>query len=223
VPIALQNFLQSFFPAYIARYVSTESKDENVLMPAENEIVREYVSSRKIEFATGRYCAREALKQLGLGKHAILKGAFGEPLWPEGITGSISHTVGLTIAAVARQQDCRAIGLDVETIGRIVPEMWEMFFQPGEIAFLRSLSLEEQFMMSTMIFGMKEAFYKMLFPLLKNPAAFEHIDFHDVRIRSRSGRKGEVEMKSYIDLFGQKDFKGKFQVVGNYVVCFCSV
>lgn len=44
------------------------------------------------EFLAGRLAAREALRPFGLAGCSVAIGAAREPLWPEGVEGSISHS-----------------------------------------------------------------------------------------------------------------------------------
>lgn len=72
------------------------------------------VDARRREFTTGRACARQALARLGLPAVAIASGSRGEPLWPAGVVGSITHCAGYRACAVARAQDVLAVGIDAE-------------------------------------------------------------------------------------------------------------
>ena len=57
------------------------------------------VLKRQVEFAAGRCCATQALRQLGyLGTPQIGIGAHRAPSWPEGYLGSISHSQGWAVA-----------------------------------------------------------------------------------------------------------------------------
>jgi hypothetical protein len=48
-------------------------------------------SVRRAEFQAGPACALQALAVIGLAAVAIPKGLGGEPVWPRGIVGSITH------------------------------------------------------------------------------------------------------------------------------------
>ena len=57
------------------------------LHPDERAAVSEAVDMRKGEFGDARWCAHQALKELGIATHqAILRGERGMPLWPKGYT-----------------------------------------------------------------------------------------------------------------------------------------
>ena len=84
------------------------------LFPAEQHAVRTAGPERQAEFTAGRRCARTALAGLGVPAAPILPGLAGEPGWPAGVTGSITHCPGYRACAVARTEDLAAIGIDAE-------------------------------------------------------------------------------------------------------------
>ncbi|VCW80364.1 hypothetical protein BANRA_00703 [Acinetobacter baumannii] len=56
---------------------------------------------RQLEFLTGRLAAKYALQSLNLQDSIVYQGRHGEPLWPEGVMGGISH--------VGSKKSCYAI------------------------------------------------------------------------------------------------------------------
>lgn len=88
--------------------------DPPPLFPGEERLVAGVVAGRRAEFATARACARAALAQLGVEPAAILRGGRGEPLWPAGTVGAMTHCAGYRAAAVARAEDVVSLGLDAE-------------------------------------------------------------------------------------------------------------
>src|SRR5207244_531220 len=72
----------------------------------------------KVQFLTGRWCAHESLRPLGLGQEAIKRGERGDPIWPVEVCGSISHTKGAYSAAAAFRKNYRALGIDIESTRR---------------------------------------------------------------------------------------------------------
>lgn len=132
---------------------------------------------RLSDFSTGRYCAIKALEQLGILDAIIPIGEDREPAWPEGIVGSISHCDSLTGAIVAKRSDHISLGLDIEEIGRVTPDLWDLVFTENEKNYLSGLSEDDILVQSTAIFSIKEAFYKFQHSLTK---AF--LDFLDVEV-----------------------------------------
>ena len=72
------------------------------------------VAKRRNEFITARHCARIALGELGFPPLPILKGDKGEPCWPEGVVGSLTHCAGYRGAVVGRAGPVRSVGVDAE-------------------------------------------------------------------------------------------------------------
>ncbi len=145
----------------------------NLVLPPNHQ----FSQKRLADFSTGRYCAIKALEQLGIQDAIIPIGEDREPIWPEGIVGSISHCDSLTGAIVAKSSDHISLGLDIEEIGRVTPDLWDLVFTENEKNYLFRLSDEDILVQSTAIFSIKEAFYKFQHPLTKT-----FLDFLDVEV-----------------------------------------
>ncbi len=107
------------------------------LFPAEEAVMRTAGPQRRAEFAAGRLCAREALARLGVRAAPILPGPAGEPRWPEGVTGSITHCAGYRACAVARTTDVAAIGIDAEPDAALPAGLIEKVATGAERAWVR--------------------------------------------------------------------------------------
>jgi len=163
-------------------YFTDQSFSTKVLYPEEQLCIKEYEPKRLYEFCTGRYCAHKSLEPLK--KEApVIKQPNGAPLWPKHIVGSISHSQKLTGAIVASRDAYESIGLDIETIGRIDYDLWELLFTPNEIELLKRQPSGDHKYLSTLFFSMKEAFYKMQFPFTEN-----FMDFHDCEVIQMNGK-----------------------------------
>jgi 4'-phosphopantetheinyl transferase EntD len=158
-------------------FFSTQFSPSGILTPNESSLTSNWSIKRIGEFSTGRYCAKKTLECLGFKHHDILIGENREPLWPDGVTGSISHCDNLVGAITASTAKVKAIGLDIEIIGRVEQELWELVFTSTERDFLTQLTPELAAVNSTIIFSAKECFYKLQYPLTKI-----YIDFKDVEI-----------------------------------------
>ncbi len=89
------------------------------LYPGEAPFAVGMPGSRAAEFRAGRTAARMALERLGVDGCAIPVGEGGEPIWPPGVVGSISHSCGLCACAVAPSDLYLCLGVDVEGGSRI--------------------------------------------------------------------------------------------------------
>lgn len=105
------------------------------LHPDEAAYVARGVPQRQAEFSTGRHCARQALRALGIPAAPIPAGPLRGPIWPPGLTGSITHDAGLCAAVVAHLTNYRGLGIDLVDIARatpIVESAREHLAAPGE-------------------------------------------------------------------------------------------
>lgn len=165
-----------YFPDKTQSYFSSQNHEihiENFGLSINNQFSQKRLS----DFSTGRYCAIKALEQLGIKDVLIPIGEDRAPVWPEGIVGSISHCDSLTGAIVAKSSDHISLGLDIEEIGRVTPDLWDLVFTENEKNYLSGLSEEDILVQSTAIFSIKEAFYKFQHPLTKT-----FLDFLDVEV-----------------------------------------
>ena len=136
------------------------------LLPAERLYVPGAPPSRRLEFATGRWCARQALAQVGAPTDAPLTAhRSGAPKWPTGFIGSITHTAGWT-GAVAAGRGFRAIGLDAEAAAPLPAGVLDVISSRRERDDVERLgALDPGVPWDTVLFTAKEAAYKAWFPM----------------------------------------------------------
>lgn len=108
------TLIERLVPRCVAAVEAWGEIDDAKLFPEEELVVQAALPARRAEFTTARACARRALGQLGAPAGAIPAGGAGEPHWPAGYLGSITHCRGYRASAVARSQDARALGIDAE-------------------------------------------------------------------------------------------------------------
>jgi 4'-phosphopantetheinyl transferase EntD len=121
---------------------------------------------RRREHATARHCARLALERLGIPAADVGRGPAREPLWPDGVVGSITHCDGYRAAAVARGTDIAALGIDAEP-NQPLPEGVESLALVAEEreAIARLARARPQTCWDRLIFSAKEALFKAWSPL----------------------------------------------------------
>jgi 4'-phosphopantetheinyl transferase EntD len=171
--------LSSLFPAAVVVIESRLPGDPADLLPGELHYVAQARAKRLEEFAAGRACARLALAEFGVQGFALRAAADRQPLWPPGFVGSITHTTGLCAAAVASRTDVTALGLDSEIVGAPTLDIWPTICREEELRWIESLPLTERSAAVTLLFSVKEAFYKCQYPLVS-----EWLDFHDLRVEA---------------------------------------
>lgn len=152
--------LATLLPADITVVQAQESAPLESLLVEERAMVAAAVPRRKLEFATGRWCAREALKEQGIEGFPVLADANRAPLWPRDIVGSITHTDGFCAAAIGRRDAFAGIGIDAEIDGRVGRPLWFDLFTIEEIDRLERWPEPQRASMATVLFSAKESFYK---------------------------------------------------------------
>ncbi|HEX6687989.1 MAG TPA: 4'-phosphopantetheinyl transferase superfamily protein [Solirubrobacterales bacterium] len=153
---------------------ATREDLDTELFPEEEAAIERAVEKRRREFVTARACAREALAQLGQPPRPILSGPHGEPLWPSGIVGSITHCDGYRACAVAPACDLLTIGVDAEPDLPLPDGLLGDIALPEERLLLRELARQAPGThWDRLLFSIKESIYKAWFPLAERWLGFE--------------------------------------------------
>jgi 4'-phosphopantetheinyl transferase EntD len=202
----------------LSSFFTREKKNDSVLFENELILSRKFSEKRNIDFSTGRYCARKALDQLNLDSVEILIGVNREPLWPEGIVGSISHCDSLIGAIVAKIENYTSIGLDIEEIGKIEKSLWSLLFTKSEISFLSGLSVKDCGLFSTVFFSMKESFYKLQYPLTNM-----FLDFKDVEIEFYLDEYYLTIINTNSSFKFLSPIKIEYKICNNCVITYCVI
>ena len=102
------------------------------------------------------------------------------PIWPDGFTGSISHSKNWVWASVAKSDQVLSLGIDTEAIvdAATRSQTWEQVATIDELRTLEALDLDPK-VEFTVLFSAKEAFYKCWYPITK-----QYLDFKDVIVES---------------------------------------
>ncbi|PWB32880.1 4'-phosphopantetheinyl transferase [Pseudomonas sp. SDI] len=133
------------------------------------------VAKRKAEYLAGRVCARAALQRLDGRDYIPGTRDDRAPIWPAGISGSITHGTGWAAAVVAHSHDCQGIGIDQESLlsheraerlaGEILTTAELQRLDPAQLGFGVSLT-----------FSLKESLFKALYPIVQQRFYFEHAE-----------------------------------------------
>lgn len=178
-PAILSVTLSRLFPPGAVAAELRDPGDAKLLLPAEANCLGRAVPKRIQEFAAGRLCARRALAEFGIVDFPIEAADDRQPVWPDSMVGSITHTAGFCAAVVAKRQCAAALGLDSEVVGDVKVEIWPSVCVPGESDWVRSLPVSQQAAAVTLIFSAKEAFYKCQYPVVH-----ERLSFQDVSVEA---------------------------------------
>lgn len=154
IPICKEKFLISRF------------HEENIYFPSD---VQRSAPKRQMEYFYGRLVARRALEDFQLGESRIETGLSREPIWPTGITGSITHNESYAAAIALDARVHGAIGIDLETLisKEKIDGVLSTIATVSEASYLlqlkTNLSVET---LVTVLFSAKESFFKAAFPLV---------------------------------------------------------
>ncbi len=191
-------------------------QEASIEYPEEAQQVANAVQKRRNEFFTGRRCARVALKQIGVEPCALIASEGRIPKWPTGMIGSISHSIRLCCAIAARSEDMPYLGVDLETTTRISSGVIERVTHPLERDFVNG---DQE--LGSLIFSVKEAFFKAQFPKWKAWPNFGDLAF---RVDAASDRLEVLEVAPHLPaklraVIERMQFRYAF--LGEYVLTLC--
>lgn len=184
--------------------------------PEEAKRLANAVTKRRNEFIVGRRCARSALAQAGLKPCALAPDENRVPQWPVGAVGSISHSVDLCCAVVARSDAIACLGVDLETTTRISSGVIERITHPLERDYVKDDPAR-----GSLIFSAKEAFFKAQFPRWKKWVNFDDLAF---QVDASSDRLAVLEAAAHLpaDLRSAiKNMQFRYAFLDNYVLTLC--
>ncbi len=189
------RLLSGVVPTSIASAELYDDPTDLAPLSEEEPLIARSVAKRRNEFITVRYCARQALGDLGLPPVPILKGDKGEPCWPDGVVGSLTHCEGFRGAVVGRTVDIRSVGIDAEPHAVLPKGVLDAISLPAERSELTALPGGAHW--DRILFCAKEATYKAWFPLTHRWLGFE--DAHITFAVDGSGSAGSFTSQILID------------------------
>ncbi|MDX6601274.1 MAG: hypothetical protein QOF13_476 [Solirubrobacterales bacterium] len=154
--------------------VFTTGELDTELFPEEEVALGQAVEKRRREFVTARACARRALSRLGYPAQPIPAGSRGEPVWPRGIVGSITHCAGYRACAVAPATELLTIGVDAEVDDSLPEGLIGDIALPEERRWIEAAAAADPGVSwDRLLFSIKESIYKAWFPLARCWLGFE--------------------------------------------------
>lgn len=153
-------------------------EQHNVVMP---DRLQKSVLKRRSEYFAGRYCAINSLRRFSVETSFIDTGINREPLWPEGLIGSISHCSNRAVAVVERASRFLGIGIDIEdkvnnkTMNNIQGQILN-----ADEAEIISYNAEQKAILFTMAFSLKEAFFKAAYSTVGRYFGFDAVSIVNI-------------------------------------------
>jgi len=180
----MDGVLQSLFsPSTVVREIRSVNIDESFLWPEEEKYLRNVSQKRRWDFVTGRKCAYLALDAIGVEPIQVLSGDATEPIWPQDIVGSITHSKDYAAAAVARKSEMLSLGLDAETDELLPERVLARIGNEDEINWVRGDASNNFKNPGKILFSAKEATFKAWYPITHETLRFReaHISFEPNR------------------------------------------
>ena len=144
------------------------------------------VPKRRCEYLVSRLCARQALADIGCTQNTdIRNNSDRSPAWPDGFTGSFTHTTTRAAACVARSDQVRSIGLDIEPVvsSELYKKLYQEVLTPEDMVLSARVTGEklttEAFF--TLVFSAKETLFKAIYKDVGYIFGFEVATVTDIR------------------------------------------
>ncbi|WP_170940461.1 4'-phosphopantetheinyl transferase superfamily protein [Pseudoalteromonas sp. NBT06-2] len=162
-------------------------------------VIEGSVIKRQAEFLAGRYGAMRVLAEIGYDNLEIPIGSYRNPIWPEGVVASISHTDSQIVCMASLKVDNDYLGVDVEVWlePKVAMEIKHIVLNERERMFLSKCNLSLSRLIS-ICFSAKESLFKAVFPYVN-----KYLDFSDSEIIGFSYKNRSITMR--LNIFGFKE------------------
>jgi 4'-phosphopantetheinyl transferase EntD len=185
--------LRTLAPASVTTgWRSIDLSDWAALQPFERELVARAVPRRRAEFASGRALLHDLLDD----REPITAEENRMPRWPTGVRGSLAHDDRWVVAAVSRDAEVAAVGIDIEPMTPLSAELAAVILRP-----------EERALDAHVAFVLKEATYKAWSAL-----GGGLLDHHDVLVSVNGLRFRGCVLES------RTAFDGRYCIVGDRAI-----
>lgn len=194
-----------------------ELADINLPVYIKNSVIK-----RRAHYLTGRILVKILLNQIGITDFNLINGSGNEPLWPENIIGSLSHTENYAICAIDHLNNYTGIGVDIQKCISIetANKIWPLIMSTVEKELLITNVIEFPVLL-TIVFSAKESLYKALYSQVKS---FNYFNLLTITKLDFKNKKFVLELKCDLKNnynYGDR-FEGDFQYLENNIITFIS-
>ncbi len=209
------EFLGHLLPETVAMGAADPRAPMPRLMGDEVLAIEQVSTARAREFGAGRQAARGAMAQLGLGPRPVLQGNEQAPLWPAGLTGSITHSDTTCLAVVTDAPEIAALGIDLEPATALEPSLWPVVCTMPEMNWLARLGPTQRGNFAQLILCAKHAVYKAQFQTSQRV-----LDFQDVtlEIELQTSRFTARFNRELPDIAPEATLSGRFVILSSAFV-----
>jgi len=171
-------------PRAIPHAADPDAADRSEADRSEALAIQGAVPARQAEFHAGRAAARAAMVALSLPPRPVPMGPDRAPLWPAGVTGSISHSATACVAALGHARDWAGIGVDIEEDSPLEPLLVAEICTRAERVWLGTQPGPERGLMAKLVFSAKEAAYKAQYPITGQLFGFDALEVRIDRVQT---------------------------------------
>ncbi len=185
--------------------------------------IQRSVAKRQAEFLAGRLCARAALQQLDNLDCVPAIGEDRAPVWPQHISGSITHSSGHAAAIVGHKAQWRGLGMDLENVLSLerAERLAGEILTAAELQRMAMLPREQHALLVTLTFSAKESLFKALYPIVQKRFYFEHAEVLEW------SASGQLRLRLLTDLSEEwchgKALVGQFAVDGEQLLSLVAI
>lgn len=172
----LERDIRALFAQPVAVAVTNPAAPQPAAFVGERRTIASAREKRHREFLAGRAAARAAMARLGRPPAAVPAGIDRAPIWPGGLTGSISHSDTLCVAVLANARRVPALGIDLEPAEPLPPDLVPEICTLSERAWLSAQPEAERGLLARLIFSAKECAYKCQYTLSRTMLEFSDLE-----------------------------------------------
>lgn len=163
-PDTVEALARGLFAQDVALAVTFPWEAATGLLPAEAASVARPNDARLREFAAGRRAAHRAMQALGRPVRAVPHGPDRAPVWPDDVTGSLSHNAVICMAVLGHAGRYGSLALDIEEASDLPADLLPVVCTQAELAWLSVQPEDWRGVLARLIFSAKECAYKLQYP-----------------------------------------------------------
>lgn len=191
--------LRAWFPD--PDFVGAARIADHPIFPQESAIIARAAPRRREEFSTGRWLCRQGLRSFGYPDSPILVGRLQNPVWPDGVTGALSHDGELCATVLRRLRTPAATGrlgidlIELNQRGVRMADLAPLFLaSAGELGAMKAFGVAAE--PALLLFSLKESIVKAVSSQINDYIDLRSIEVHDPSSATIAGRRLEGEMRA---------------------------
>lgn len=154
--------LEKALPEACTAQIGTISSLQHPLSRTELPVAGFKSQKRLREFIAGRNIAKNLIRELTSYNALVYRSSTFLPIWPKGITGSISHKGKLCGAIISNDSSIISLGFDIEKYEAIPEAIWSTYTNAEEIQRNTLDSIDKPYL-ANIIFSCKESAFKAFY------------------------------------------------------------